>query len=68
MVIPVIFRRKLHFEAGEELIIKIIKNEMRVISSKQALKNAQDRVQELAKGVSLVDKLKILRKEDGVNE
>ncbi len=68
IVIPAIIRRELHIEPGEELILKMAKNELHVISGKQALKNAQQRVQALAKGISLVEKLKTLRQEDSANE
>ena len=68
VVIPALFRRELHIEPGEELIIKMEKNELRVISGKQSLKNAQQKVQLFAKGVSLVEKLKVLRQEDQESE
>lgn len=68
IVIPVLFRRELNIEPGEELIMRMEKNELHVISSKQSLKNAQSKVQALAKGVSLVKKLKSLRQEDKSDE
>lgn len=68
IVIPVFIRRELHIKPGEELIMKMDKNELHVISSKQALKNAQDKIQGLSKGTSLVKKLKKLRREDNSHD
>lgn len=68
IVIPAIYRRELHLEPGEELIIRMDNNELHILSSKQSLKRAQLKVRELTKGASLVEKLKALREEDNNNE
>jgi AbrB family looped-hinge helix DNA binding protein len=68
IVIPAFIRKELHVEIGEELVLKIKDHELRLISAKQAAKDAQKRVTEWAKGVSLVKKLKDMRKEDNHNE
>lgn len=67
IVIPALYRRRLHLEPGEELIIKMLQDEVHVVSAKQSLKNAQHRVQALAQGKSLVEQLKTLRQEDSNN-
>lgn len=67
IVIPAVFRRQMHLELGEELIIKMSQDELHVISAKQSLKNAQRRVKALTQGKSLIEQLKILRQEDNAN-
>ena len=63
-VIPATCRKALHFEPGEELILRVEKGELHVFSLKQSLKKAQSIVQHYAKQQSLVDKLHTLREED----
>lgn len=68
IVIPALCRRHLHLEPGEDLIIRISNNEMRIFSAKLALEKAQKLIQKHAKAKDLVKQLKIMRKEDSKNE
>jgi AbrB family looped-hinge helix DNA binding protein len=68
IVIPAAFRKQLHFQPGEELIIRIDNDELRVFSIKHSLEKARALVSKHTKNKSLVQKLKALRKEDLENE
>lgn len=68
IVIPSDCRRQLHLQPGEELIIHIDNNELHVYSLKHSLKKAQEAVKKYAKGSSLVEKLKEMRKKENNNE
>lgn len=61
IVIPSACRRKLHFVAGEELLIRVENNEMRLNNLKNLLQNAQDIVKSYSQGQSLVGKLKNMK-------
>lgn len=63
-VIPSSCRKELHFEAGEEVILRVENDELHILSLKKAIKNAQDIVQKYAKKQRLVDSLQQLRDED----
>jgi len=68
IVIPAAFRHQLHLEPGEELVIRIDNDELRVFSLKHSLKKARLLVKKYAKNKNLVQELKALRKEDSENE
>jgi bifunctional DNA-binding transcriptional regulator/antitoxin component of YhaV-PrlF toxin-antitoxin module len=68
IIIPVLCRKYLQLQAGEELIIHIEKDELHISSLKNALKKAQARVQRYAKSKSLVEKLILTRQEDNKND
>lgn len=63
-VIPAACRKMLHFEAGEELILRVAKNELHIISLKQSLNQAQSLVKKYANKQNLVNMLRELRRED----
>jgi AbrB family looped-hinge helix DNA binding protein len=64
IIIPVVCRRQLHFTPGEDLIIRIDNDELRIYSIKHSLKKARQLVKQRAKNKDLVAQLKQLRKED----
>ena len=64
VLIPIFCRRQLKLNPGEEIIIKLDKDELHLFSLKQSLKNAQAIVQGYAKNQSLVKKLRQMRKKD----
>jgi AbrB family looped-hinge helix DNA binding protein len=64
ILIPVICRRQLKLHAGEELVIKLDKEELHLFSLKQSLKKAQELVRAHTKKRSLVQKLRQHRQED----
>jgi len=68
VLIPASFRRQLHLHPGEELIVKIEDRELHLSSLKNSLKKAQAIVSRLAKGESLVEKLKKMRREEENDE
>lgn len=68
IIIPAICRKEMDFEPGEELILRMENHQLRLFSLRQSVKNAQERVQQYTKNVSLVKKLKQARKEDFENE
>lgn len=64
VVIPAQCRKELHFEPGEELILRVEDGALHLFSLKQALKHAQHVVQQHTKNGSLLQTLDTLRKED----
>ena len=68
IIIPAILRKQLHLEAGDELILRIKDNELRIFSLKQSLRKAQLLVKKHAKNKKLTQELKNLRKDDVKNE
>jgi AbrB family looped-hinge helix DNA binding protein len=68
IIIPATCRRLLHLNPGEELIIRIDDDEMRISSVKQALKKAQALIRKKAKDKNLLKQLKSLRHEDSTGE
>lgn len=68
IVIPARCPKKLGLEPGEEIIISITDNELRLLSLKHSLKKAQMLVRQHAKNRSLVKELKLMREEDQRNE
>ena len=68
LLIPAPCRQLLHLQSGDELIIRIENEEMRIYSIKHALKKAQDIIKKHTKGKNLVEQLKKMRKTDFDNE
>ena len=64
ILIPATCRDQLHLHPGDELILQIDNEEIRIFSMKHALKKAQALVQKHAKNKNLVDKLKQMRKDE----
>jgi AbrB family looped-hinge helix DNA binding protein len=46
IVIPKTIRKKLQYELGEELILKVVGDELRIVSLKQALRNTHTLLKE----------------------
>lgn len=68
VVIPAVYRHQLNLEPGEELIISLDDDELRITSLKHSLKKAQALVKKHAKNQSLVKKLLKARKEEAKHE
>ncbi len=65
LVVPVELRRALKIKSGDELLIRLEKNSLRLIPIQQAVSLAQQSVKRYApKGVSQVDELIEERKEE----
>ena len=64
IVIPSNCRKILHLVPGEELILRLEKNGLHLMSLKQSLKQAQAVIQNYAKKQDLTQKLRELRNED----
>lgn len=69
IIIPVYYRRALHLEQGEELIIRLEDGELRLFSLKQSLKKAQAIVRKYNKDKKSLSKMLFaMRKEEIGNE
>lgn len=69
VLIPAALRSQLHFEPGDELIMRIEDEELRLISMKNAIKKAQALVSKyVPRHRSLVAALKTARKAEAKNE
>lgn len=68
IVIPALCRRQLHLKPGENLIIRIDNDEMRIYSAKHSLEKAQKLIQKHAKDKNLVKELKLMRRKDFQHE
>ncbi|NNM59013.1 MAG: AbrB/MazE/SpoVT family DNA-binding domain-containing protein [Legionellales bacterium] len=68
IIIPANYRKQLHFEPGEELVLRIEENGLHLYSLKQSLRKAQSVVQHYAKNKSLVAELQRMRKEDAEHD
>lgn len=68
IIIPAVCRRQLHLESGDDLIIRVDNNELRIYSAKHSLKKAQMLVKKHAKGKKLVTMLSKMRREELDNE
>ena len=68
ITLPLKVRKKLHLMPNDELILRVVDNEVQLTSVDQALKKAQALVQQYSKKRSLVDKLFEMRKEEGARE
>jgi len=57
-VVPARFRKEMGWESGDKLTLEVVENELRVVSVKQAIRDAQSFVaKHIPPGVSLVDEL-----------
>ena len=68
ILIPVFCRRQLNLSPGEEIILKLDKDELHLFSLNRSLKNAQKIVQHYAKNKNLVKTLRQQRKQDFQHE
>lgn len=69
VVIPAAFRAALGIEAGDELVMRIEDDELRITTLKRRIERAQNRVRKYAKpGSSLVDELIAMRREAASHE
>ena len=69
VVIPAPFRKALGIKAGDEVVLRIEDNELRIITLKRHLERAQRLVRKHVKeGRSLVDELIAERRESARNE
>jgi AbrB family looped-hinge helix DNA binding protein len=58
LVIPAELRRQLGLEIGDEVIVRVQDNELRILTRSEAVKRAQEKVRRHVKGNrSLVDEL-----------
>lgn len=64
VVIPAAVRRQLHVVTGEDLVIRVEDNELRICSLKYSLEKARSLVRKYTKNKNLVDQLKAMRQED----
>ena len=69
VVIPASFRKALGINPGEEIILRIEDDELRITTMKRRIERAQRRARQYVKpGVSLVDELIAERREAGKRE
>jgi len=69
VVIPAAFRKALGIKAGDEVILRIEDDELRITTMKRRIERAQRLVRKYVKpGVSLVDELIAERREAAKNE
>ncbi len=69
VVIPVSFRKALGMRAGDELVLRIEDDELRITTMKRRIERAQRRIRSYVKpGVSLVDELIAERREAAKRE
>jgi AbrB family looped-hinge helix DNA binding protein len=64
IVIPASYRKQLQLKPGDELVIHVENDELHIYTLKHSLKRVQSAVHKYAKGKSLVEKLKEMRKKD----
>lgn len=69
VVIPAEYRKRLHLVPGEDLVLRLEKNGLHLMSLKQSIKQAQAKVKKHnPHGISLVDSLKQTRLTESENE
>ncbi len=68
IVIPMVCRKLLNFQADEELVLRVEEDGLHITNLTSTVKKAQALVQRYTKNQSLVEKLKALRAEDAKNE
>jgi AbrB family looped-hinge helix DNA binding protein len=69
LVIPANFRKALGIENGDELVLHLEKDSLRLISVQEAVHQAQERVKKYVPAtVSLADELIAERREEAKNE
>jgi AbrB family looped-hinge helix DNA binding protein len=57
VVIPSSFRKALGIEVGDEVVLRIEDDELRITTQQRRIQRAQRRARQKLKGVSLVDEL-----------
>jgi AbrB family looped-hinge helix DNA binding protein len=69
VVIPAEHRRALGLEVGDEIIIRVMDGELRILTRAEAVRRAQSLVRrKVKKGRSLVDELTTERRTEAANE
>jgi AbrB family looped-hinge helix DNA binding protein len=69
LVIPAEHRRALGLEIGDEVIVRVEDNELRILTRAEAIKRAQEKVRRHIKGGhSLVDELSAERRAEAKRE
>lgn len=68
IIIPMACRRLLNIQPGEDLVLLVENQELRLFSLKHSLQSAKNIVRQHAKNKSLVKKLKTMRKSDKSHE
>ena len=69
LVIPVAFRKTLGINAGDEVLLRIQDDELRITTQQRRIQRAQTRARRyLKQGTSLVDELLAERREAAKNE
>ena len=69
VVIPAEHRRALGLEVGDEVIIRVVDGELRILTRAEAIRRAQSLVRrKVKKGRSLVDELTNERRTEAANE
>jgi AbrB family looped-hinge helix DNA binding protein len=69
VVIPAAFRKTLGIKAGDEVVLRVENNELRILTLKQRIERAQRLVRQHVKpGTSLVDELIAERREAAKRE
>jgi AbrB family looped-hinge helix DNA binding protein len=69
LVIPVSFREALHIKAGDEVVLRLEDDELRITTQQQRIERAQRRARRYLKpGTSLVDELLAERREAAPDE
>lgn len=68
IVIPSSLRKKLELKTGDELIVKLVKDELIVSPLKKAIHQAQSIVKKYTQGKTLTDELKSIRNEEAAHE
>ena len=69
LVIPAELRRELGLEIGDEVIVRVEDNELRILTRAEAIKRAQEKVRRHVKGGrSLVDELSAERRAEAKHE
>ena len=69
IVIPAVFRKALGIEVGDEVVLRVQDNELRITTQQRRIQQAQQRTrQHLKPGTSLVAELLAERREAARNE
>lgn len=68
ILIPSDCRKQLNLVPGEDLVLRIDHDELRIFSVQHAARKAQEAVKRKAKGKSLVQELKRQRQRDSKND
>ena len=69
LVIPASFRKALGIEVGDEVVLRLQDDELRITTQKKRIQRAQQRARKyLKEGVSLVDELLTERRQAARNE